>query len=194
MKSENEIYLELIDYMFAMFNVATKLFSTSLKSDEIIVGNMRVSVSDEKHNAEETERDELIEYLIQSVDSIEEEFGKVESAAIEEHLKVQIFLDETISRVEEILSNMLNVAESTSDEISELLNLNMSIIEFTHDSKVNHSLLENEIHSFNYEASNKLRGRIKFLFGRKAEEEFNHSDAVLKLEKFKYKVNSLDSD
>lgn len=186
MNYENSVHLDLIDFYIANFNVATNLLSNSIKGDEIIVGNMRVAMTDAKSQPEASDKE--LDYVINRFDDIEKVFSEIHEVDMEEKMKMDMYFEKTMEELEAAVNCLAQKEIEIDKEIENINDLKISILRFTHEDLRSHNLLDNELLSFNNESGWKIEDEKKTLFKRKSEYGYKHDMAKYTVLEFNYKV------
>lgn len=189
MNEEINVHLEMINYLTAMFNVATGAFISSLKSDEIIVGNMRVFIHDSKI-ADEVSENKDIAYAIETVESAEKAFNYMKESYSSAEDSLELHRVETLARINNVIGDLKENIDSKKKEIVRINSFQEDLLKSSHEISLNHNILKDEINQFNDdidEIIDKSNERKKKLFMSMGEEKFFLDQAEMLRESFFYK-------
>lgn len=182
MDFKTDIKLEVIDYLIAKFAVESGVKVNNIKGYEIIVGNMKVFVSDIKQDLEENSEEE---YIVDMFDEIEEDFKEILDNITEKTNRFKELLDMTVGKMSDIVKELEFEVLEINKDINMLNDLKLEVFEFTNNNTGSLGLLSNEFVSFNGSVSEKIQDEKKILFEKKINKEYNHDAANLKYKEFK---------
>lgn len=192
MEYENDVKVEVIDYLVAKFIVESGVKVNNIEGYEIIVGNMKVSVSDMKHelnnNSKDMEsevHDENIKYIINKFDKAEDEFNETKENVSHKVERLKELLNLTIRMISDIVEELEFEIHEYNKEIKMLNDLKLEVFEFTQNTPEDPSLLSEEFSSFNSQVGEKINDEKKLLFKKMFSKEYNHDIARVKLSELK---------